>query len=105
MSIVDKAADFIQNNLYSVNRARLHDMLEADVPHDAIASIINHTAQKKNHNISVTAAEIAGYDKIYRTVETAPIVLIDKKAFDASMEAVEGNTSKDSGTPDEMLTA
>lgn len=26
------AGDFIQNNLYSVNTARLHDMIDADIP-------------------------------------------------------------------------
>ncbi|EDK1561924.1 hypothetical protein [Enterobacter hormaechei] len=97
------AGDFIQNNLYSVNTARLHDMIDADIPPDAIASIINSTAQKKNSDIRVTSDEIAGYAHVRKTVNQAPIVLIPKPQFDAAMNAVESGSSPTSGTPDTVF--
>ncbi|HED6262815.1 TPA: hypothetical protein ACOELV_001451 [Enterobacter bugandensis] len=103
MGFKDVAGDFIQNNLYSVNTARLHDMIDAEIPPDAIASIINSTAQKKNSDIRVTSDQIAGYALVRTTVNQAPIVLIPKQQFDAAMQAVESGSSAESGTPDTVF--
>lgn len=101
----ERSGDFIQNNLYSVNTARLHDMIDAEIPADAIASIINSTAEKKNSDLRVSSDEIAGYAHVRKTVNQAPIVLIPKTQFDAVMNAVESPSSPTSGTPDTLLEA
>lgn len=101
----ENAGDFIQNNLYSVNTARLHDMIDAEIPPDAIASIINSTAEKKNSDVRVSSEDIAGYTHVRKIVNQAPIVLIPKTQFDAAMNAVESPSSTTSGTPDTLLEA